>query len=368
MGRHVLDLAESMSSMGHDVLLIYAPARAEHGFAERVQARDQYGYKAVPIEMSRAPGPRDSVSMAALRRAVKSFGRVDILHGHSSKGGALARLARWGIADHVVYTPNAWYTLNPELGAASRFMYKVVELSLASITDRIIVVSDEERAHAVELGIDSSKLALVENGIDLSTDATIAEARRRSRRRFGIPEAGTVIGFLGRLASQKAPDLAVRVFRAIRQQRPDLVCVLAGNGPERNHLDSLSREIGMRESIVWIPDAVGRELIPAFDVFLMTSRYEGFPYTMVEALDAACAIVTTEVGGARACVLDQTNGYVVPTRGADVLAAAVLQVVESRQKCDDMRRASRRMATTFSRERMAERTLAVYESILVAHN
>jgi glycosyltransferase involved in cell wall biosynthesis len=198
----------------------------------------------------------------------------------------------------------------------------------------------------------------------LSSNEAISEMRQRSRLQLGIPETGTVVGFLGRLAPQKAPDLAVRVFGAIRERHPDLVCVLAGDGPERGRTEAVARDIGIQDSIIWVPHATGKELIPAFDVFLMTSRYEGFPYTLVEALNSGCAIVTTDIGGARTCVRDQVNGYIVERQEPEALAAAVMRAVGSRQKCAEMQQASRRMAAGFSRERMAERTLAVYATLL----
>jgi glycosyltransferase involved in cell wall biosynthesis len=361
--RHVLDLAEGLPRRGFRVLLVHAKCGIDGAFAERLGRSREFGYETASLDVQRAPGKHDVGATVALRRAIQDFGGADVLHGHSSKAGALARLGRWSRARRVVYTPHAWYTQNPALGAASRTAYRLIERALAVVTDRIISVSSDEAEHAVELGIGRRKLVLIENGIETWTPAQVAQARAATRERLGIAANDVVVGFLGRLAPQKAPDVTVRVFRQLLDERPTTRVVLAGDGPEAASVRALMGELGIADRVLALPRANGPEVIPAFDLFLMTSRYEGFPYVLLEALAAGCAIVTSRVGGVADCVVDGVNGSIVDTLDPDPIARAVLAIVNDPARLAAMRTQARERAALFSIDRMLDRTADLYRSL-----
>ena len=361
--RHVLDLAEGLPRRGFRVLLVHARRGIDRTFAERLERRADFGYETASMDVQRAPGGHDFAATVALRRVIHDFGGADVLHGHSSKAGALARLGRWARARRVVYTPHAWYTQNPELGAASRGAYRLIERALAMVTDRIVSVSRDEAEHAVALGIGRRKLVLIENGIESWTPERIARARAETRARLGIAADDVVVGFLGRLAPQKAPDVAARVFRQIIDARPATRVVLAGDGPEAEPVRALIAELGIADRVHLMPQASGPDVIPAFDLFLMTSRYEGFPYVLLEALAAGCAIVTTRVGGVVDCVVDGENGSVVDSLEPDPIARAVSAIVSHPQRLAAMRAQSRERASLFTIDRMLDRTADLYRSL-----
>ena len=361
--RHVLDLAEGLPRRGFRVLLVHSRRPMAAGFRERLALNHEFGYETASFEVERAPGGRDFAATLELRRLIHAFGGADVLHGHSSKAGAIARIGRWARARRVVYTPHAWYTQNPELGTASRGVYRAIERTLATVTDRIISVSSDEAEHAVALGIGRRKIVLIENGIETWAPERVARARAETRARLGIAEDAVVVGFLGRLAPQKAPDVALRVFAGILDRRPATRVVLAGDGPDAERLGALAGELGLGDRVSMLPTAKGHEVIPAFDVFLMTSRYEGFPYVLLEALAAGCAIVTTRVGGVNDCVSDGVNGRVVGTLDADAIARATLAIVNDPDLLLQMRARSRDRASLFSVDRMLDRTADLYRSL-----
>jgi len=365
--RHVLDLAEGLPRRGFRVLLVHAKRGIDAAFAGRIERQKEFGYETAMLDLQRAPGGHDFAATMALRRVIRAFGGADVLHGHSSKAGALARLGRWSHARRVVYTPHAWYTQNPELGNSSRRAYQFIERALATVTDRIISVSRDEAEHAVALGIGRRKLVLIENGIESWTPEQVAQKRAATRARLGIGADDVVVGFLGRLAPQKAPDVALRAFRQILDGRPATRIVLAGDGPEGARLRALMSELGLGDRIVQFPVANGPDVIPAFDLFLMTSRYEGFPYVLLEALAAGCAIVTTRVGGVVDCVLDGENGAVVDDVDPDPIARAVLAIVNDPDTLNRMRAESRARAALFSIDRMLDRTAELYRSLHESH-
>jgi glycosyltransferase involved in cell wall biosynthesis len=365
--RHVLDLAEGLPRRGFKVLLVHARRGIDAAFAGRIERKSEFGYETASVDLQRAPGGHDVAATMALRKVIRAFGGADVLHGHSSKAGALARLGQWSHARRVVYTPHAWYTQNPELGGSSRRAYTLIERALATVTDRIISVSRDEAEHAVSLGIGRRKLVLIENGIESWTPAQVAQRRAATRARLGIAADDVVVGFLGRLAPQKAPEVAVRAVRRILDGRPATRVVFAGDGPEGARVRALISELGLGDRIVMLPVANGPEVIPAFDLFLMTSRYEGFPYVLLEALAAGCAIVTTRVGGVVDCVVDGENGLVVDEVDAEPIARAVLDIVDQPDTLQRMRSASSARAALFTIDRMLDRTAELYRSLHESH-
>ena len=227
VGKHVLDVAERLPSLGFDVLVAHSPRRAEPQFADRLSRHVSFGYRLADVDVGRAPHPHDIIGTLQLRRAIRAFGGADVLHGHSAKGGALARLAQWRHARRVFYTPHAFYAQAPSLPAAARLLYGLAERGLALATDRVIATSREELELARTLGIPAHKLTVLENGIDIRSDDEIARARASARVTLGIEAAEVVVGFLGRLVPQKAPELAVETFRQLRLAYPLLRFVLA---------------------------------------------------------------------------------------------------------------------------------------------
>lgn len=362
VGKHVLDIAEGLPSRGFDVLVVYSARRAEAQFSARLAQHARHGYRVAMVDVDRAPGPRDVAGVLQLRRAVREFGGADILHGHSSKGGALARLARWGCARRVFYTPNAFYAQAPSLPSSVRRLFGLAERALALATDRVITVSSDEMQFARTLGIPDSKIAVIENGISLRSDADVARDRATARAALGVPDGRVVIGFVGRLVAQKSPALAVETFARVKRSHGNAHFLLVGDGPLAPAVTQALAKHGVVGDTTWMRDGVGRDLLPAVDVLLVSSQYEGFSYVMLEGLDAGCAIVTTPVGGARDCVVHGSNGAIVDEATPDALSSAVEQFIESPDTLQSARTVSRARAHHFAIERMIDRLASLYRN------
>jgi len=362
VGKHVLDVAERLPQLGFEVLVVHSTRRAEPDFAERLSRHADHGYELARVDVHRAPRPHDVVGTLQLRRAVRAFGGADVLHGHSAKGGALARLARWGCARRVFYTPHAFYAQAPALSAVARRLYGLAEYGLALATDRVIATSREERLLARSLGIPDHKLTVIENGIDVRSDEALDLARALARSSLGITDAEITVGFMGRLVPQKAPLLAVETFRRLHLAYPSLRFVLAGDGPDAPAVSAALDKAGLSAHVRWLRGAIGRDVLPAVDILLVTSGYEGFSYVMLEALDAGCAIVTTSVGGASDCVVSGRNGEIVSAATPEALAGAARAFIERPESLRAARIVSRVQARHFEIGRMVDRLVTLYRS------
>jgi glycosyltransferase involved in cell wall biosynthesis len=359
-GRHVLDLAQGLLTRGHAVHLAWSPLRADAGFSSALPALP--GLASHPIPMRRNPGPGDAASYRALR-ALLAATRFDIIHGHSSKAGALARLASAGTAVAALYTPHALVTLDPELGLLQRIAYGTGERLLARLADAIICVSEEERAHALRLGIAAQRLTVVANGLPPMPGAD----RHAARRELGLQDDEVCVGFVGRLSRQKAVDRLIRAFALVNAALRTRLAIV-GDGPGRAALETLARELGAAGRVVFAGNREGVRMMAGFDVFALPSRYEAFPYVLLEAAAHGLPIVTTDVGGASAVVRDGENGHIVRAGGergvVEAMAMRLSAFIGSPEARARMGGRSAAMARAFTAEAMVERTLAVYRKAL----
>ena len=146
----VLDLARMGLARGDDVTVVYSPKRAERSFVDALPAIPRLRVLVTP--MRRSVGAHDLVYALRLYQSLRQAGPFDIVHGHSSKAGALVRIVGLGLPLCAkVYTPHAFVTLD----SSASSIYRLAEKALSWLCDVIIVVSDFERKHAVEvIGID----------------------------------------------------------------------------------------------------------------------------------------------------------------------------------------------------------------------
>lgn len=284
VGRHVLDLAGEQSNAGHTVHVVYSPIRESDSFAAERQSLVDVTWHAVAI--TRSPSVKDFAAVRKINELLDSV-HPDVIHGHSTKGGLLARVAKGGGAK-IVYTPNALYTMNPGLGDGSRRAVALLEKALSKRTDLLIAVSPEERDHALELGLSPRSMSVIPNGIVPPEKFDKAEVRAQ----LGVNGEGLVLGFVGRLDSQKAPERLLDIVEAVQAEEPNARLVVVGDGPDRRSVEDLAASRNMN-GVSFVGTQPGTWAMCAFDVFVLPSRYEGFPYVLVEAAHLGIPIVAS---------------------------------------------------------------------------
>lgn len=358
-GRHFVDLCAGLKARGHTVTAVYSPVRAEARFVRELMGLDLA--KVIALPMLRAVGPKDYASWRALERVIGADGPFDIIHGHSSKAGALTRLRLPGPHVPRIYTPHAFRTMDPTLSWKGRLIFGAIEGLLGRfLTDRLICVSQNEYDHALKLGIPASKLAVVVNGVGTMPNGRRAEIRSR----FEIPQNAMVFGFIGRLSAQKAPERLIAAFAAIAGAVPQARLLIIGSGELEAEVRSQITSAGISDRVVIDADLPGSEALQAIDVLVMTSRYEAMSYVMLEGAAAGLPLILTDVGGTSNVLDHDVNGLVVPnTDETAPLAAAMAQLADPATRTRLAAAASKR-SDRYGVDAMVDQTLGLYRQAL----
>ncbi len=357
-GRHVIDLARHFASRGHEVSVIYSPVRAEASFLEKLQTLP---VTLAAVEMHRAPGLHDFKAVRALSAAIAGLGPFDIVHGHSSKAGALIRLASVGKAKRV-YTPHAFRGLDPQASVSVRWIYNCAEIILGAVrTDALIAVSSDELAFAQRLKIAPGRLHLIRNGV---IEPVVID-RKAVRQSFGIADDEIVLGFVGRLSYQKAPERFVEVAARTMASSPKLRAFIIGDGENAGEVEAAIAKSGYANRFIWRRGVSAQDYIGAFDVLMMTSRYEGLSYVMLESMAAHVPIISTSVAGAHDVIENGCSGIIVDENDpVDALVGALLPLIRDDARRKDMAEATEQQSKRLNGSRIIDETEALYQKLV----
>lgn len=350
VAKAVLDLAFALHEIGTHVTVVHSGRRADETSMERFKELEGHGIEVIRCDMHRGVRPfADAKVIMVLRRLIRN-GRFDVVHAHSSKAGLIARLAAFnnGLQRSVVYTPHALAT------NISRAFW-IAEWFLGKLTDRVIAVSDSEAESIVASGVvPRAKVAVVYNGIAPAVNAE-------------PPPKGKQVLTIGRLSPQKDPDLFLEIARRVAHLDPDTVFSWVGDGDQVESLRNEVRRLGLSDRIEFHGRAPA--ILPHLarcTMVLSTSRYEGFPYALLEAMAAGRPVVATNVTGNRDAVVSGVTGYLFPRDEPEIAARLIVELGRDRDRLIAMGAAAGERAREFTTERMAQRTLRVYESAAAA--
>ena len=360
--RHVIDLTSRLSKHGVEVHLAYSPLRADSLWVANYSGLVSAGVKLVELPMRRAPHPSDLQNLGFLHRYLLKHGPFDLVHGHSSKGGGLARLLRFLGAPRSVYTPHAFITQSPGITKMERLGYGLLERSLSLLTNALIAVSLHEAQEAIRLGYPQSKVHVIPNGIELKFFSEF-EKKDALRWKWGVSRDSVVVGFIGRFSPQKAPSLLLKAFSRVATKYNQAYLVMVGDGPLRRQLQEEAQALSIEDRVIWPGYMPGRQAMHAFDIFALSSNYEGFPYVLLEAMAAGLPVVATRVGGTEMTIAEGENGFVVPVGDVDAFAKGLAKLIGDEVLRKSFGRRSLERVKAFSIENMVKKTLALYHDL-----
>jgi glycosyltransferase involved in cell wall biosynthesis len=283
---------------------------------------------------------------------------VDVLHAHlfgsNLWGTVIGRLARVPV---VVAHEHTWsYEGQPMRRTLDREI-------IGRWSDAFVAVSREDRRRMVEIErISPERIRFVPNGI-----ASRALTHGRDLRpELGIALGAPVIGAVGRLRAQKAYDVLIQAGALLRKDHPGLRLVIAGNGSEKQRLETLASELGVHDMVMMLGRRLDiPDLLPMFDIAVSSSDFEGSPLAVMEYMEAARPIVATNVGGVPDLIEDGVHGLLVPPRDPARLAAAIDALLRDPVQAQALGgRARERRRQEFDLDTMVGKIEALYEELL----
>lgn len=214
-------------------------------------------------------------------------------------------------------------------------IYLCLEKILSPCTDKIVCISKAEKASAEREHIaKDDKLALIPNGIDVSA---VKNAVAKSRSELGIAEDAFVVGMIGRLSPQKAPDVFIRAAKLIHDEIPNSAFIIVGSGEEEEEVKTFAKENGLELVITgWTDEPYS--YLKVFDVALLLSRWEGFGLAVVEYMAAEKNVVATKIDAIPTLVDDGIDGLLAEMDNPEDAAEKVLWLYHHPQKAVEMQK------------------------------
>jgi len=288
--------------------------------------------------LRRAISPlNDIFSFFEIRNIIRDGG-FNIVHTHGSKAKFLGRMAAAACENvKVVQTVHGWSFFD-SMPAFKKTFYIILEKLGYHIADANIVVSPLDIRKGTKKGIGRPEdYVVIRSGVEFDTFKAARGRRAEARRRIGVPEDVPVVGSVMRIAAQKAPLFFVNVAARVAKMMPDVHFVIVGDGPQRGLTENWIKKAGLADNfrMLGTRDDVP-ELLPAFDVFLITSRSEGLPRAMLEALATNVPVVATDVGGISELVDGTRNGILCREGDQDGLARSVLKLLRNPELKDSL--------------------------------
>lgn len=223
--------------------------------------------------------------------------------------------------------------------------------------DGVVAVSRRLHDDLIESGLSPGKVHLIPNAWAPPPGERLT--RSAARAALGAPLEGPVAGWIGRLSPEKGPDVFIE---ALAELEPGIHAVIIGDGPAEAALRERARQRGLEERVTWA-GRVSRaaRLLPAFDLFVLSSRTEGTPMVLLEAMEAGVPIVATAVGGVPD-VVGSDAGLLVPPEQPALLARAVRAALEDPDTTRQLaQRARQRLDDEYAVRPWADRYRAMYQ-------
>lgn len=293
-------------------------------------------------------------------------GNFDIVHTHSSKAGILGRwAAKLAGTKIIVHTVHGWGH-NDFQYLLLRLLYISLEKLTLLITNKLIGVSNVNIENGLAHGIGKeSDYCLIRSGIELERFKHPFCNQEQIRKKWGIPAGAAVVGTVTRLSEQKAPFDFIRSCAIITKSNPEARFIIVGDGPLRSEAEALVNKWGLQNRLIFtglrsdVP-----EIMQIFNVFALSSLWEGLPRVLPQAMASRLPIAATNIDGNAEAVINEENGLLVPAGDYNALAKSIIRLLDDPQTAKLMGEKGSKRVEEFSVLLMVNQIDLLYKELL----
>ncbi len=347
----VVSLAESLERINcRSVIGVFQNERQRNEELIRLYER-----RVLQVLQVACRGRLDWRTVRAIREEIASL-KIDLVHTHGYKPDVYGFLASRTLGLPRVATCHLWTH-----DTAAVRMYEFLDAMFLRKFDAVVAVSETIADSLRRSGIRRARVRVIDNGIDLPSfsqaRATLAERIPREQK--------LVVGTVGRLVPQKGLEYFLRAARDVLADFPNAIFAVVGDGPDREKLERLARELGIRESVVFTGPCTNMPgAYASMDVFALASLDEGMPMAVLEALASRKAVVATSVGAVPRLVIPGETGLLVPPKDVPALQGAILKLLNDASLRARLGNAGEALVRrNHSRDGMAWNYLQLYEQV-----
>jgi len=280
----------------------------------------------------------DILAVREIRKLIDAF-KPDTLFLLSSKAGFIGAMAsQWSRSrPNVIYRIGGW-TFNDPWPAWKKALWRTLEKISARWKDIIIVNNAHDLAQAEEFGIKPRKdVVLIYNGLDPYKIDFLP--RDEARAQLGLPQSKKIVGTIANFYPTKGLEYLIEAFYLLNTKYlvPDTMLCIIGDGAERLTLEKLIKDKGLTDKVLLAGQRQSAvEYLNAFDLFVLSSVKEGFPWAVLEAMVAKLPVIATRVGAIPEIIEDGINGYVVEPRDSNQIAERIKTLFDNSSRAREM--------------------------------
>ncbi|MDW3191293.1 MAG: glycosyltransferase [Cytophagales bacterium] len=323
--KHVVYLASNLDKNQFELTVILSNSRGNNLTGEIKKLRDQ-GVHVHLIHMSKQIKPwKDLKAIRDVYYHIKAH-KYDVVHAHSSKAGAVFRIAAWlAKSPKILYTPHCFYF---QSSSRVRKLFILIERCLARITHKIIVSYNERSWALKEKTCPPQKLININNSINFDDYKFLVDVQK-SKTKWGLNNR-YVVGAVGRLATQKNWEMLIEASQHVIKIRPEVVFIIAGDGELRDQLFLKIVELNLCEHFKLLGHVERIEEVYAVcNLIVSTSLWEGLPYSYLEAMHFAKPIVATDLGH-EDLFIDGDTALLVEQQSAKMLSTKITRLIDDK--------------------------------------
>ena len=365
----VYDLSKELARRGHEVEVFTTNAyNKTSNFKPKFKTQELSGFRVTYFNnLIRYGNVFVSPTMIdALNKRVKEF---DVIHSHFGRQAHDVAVNFYAHKYVVPYVLQAHGSLPRvmDMQNLKRIFDSFIGYRLLKAASRVIALTQTEAQQYLSMGVPKEKIEIIPNGIDLSEYVNLPP-KGSFKKKFGLDQNEKIVLYLGRIHKIKGIDILVRAFADILHKLDDVRLVIVG--PDDGYLgdiEALTKALQIEDKVLFLGPLYGVAKLEAYvdaDVYVLPSRYETFPMTVLEAYACAKPIIATKVGGLSDLVIHGKTGFLVEPYDVSELVEAITHLLIDEKLIKEIGCYARQFVMTeFSIEKVADKLERLYEEV-----